>query len=60
LYEAGGVAFGSKSKPLSGEVDADLLGTSFLLIQVGADLKLDENTYSSEVLKLPRYVPPYC
>jgi hypothetical protein len=28
LYEAGGAAFGAKTKPLSGEVDADLLGKS--------------------------------
>lgn len=34
LYEAGGVAFGSKSKPLSGEVDADLLaGRKYLFIR---------------------------
>jgi myo-inositol-1(or 4)-monophosphatase len=29
LYEAGGAAFGAKTKPLSGKVDADLLGTLF-------------------------------
>jgi hypothetical protein len=38
LYEAGGAAFGAKTKPLSGQVDADLLGM-FSLTLYGETLK---------------------
>lgn len=59
LYEAGGAAFGAKTKPLSGEVDADLLGKYCCINMLDAfhtDLQLGGNTSLSGVLRVPRQV----